>query len=100
LGLDDTTNGFENGCDLNLQHGRMRAVFAAVRGDRVRSAKNNVLGMLAIRRLCRQCRARWIAIRAVSGRICWTEEGYDGSAQGNCQVKRAGIATYDADGVA
>jgi hypothetical protein len=83
MSLDDSTYGFENGFDLNFKHGRMCAVLAAVSGYNIGSAENNVLRIPAIRRLGRRCGAARVAIWAVSRRICWSEEGYDGRAQRN-----------------
>jgi hypothetical protein len=52
-GLDNTTYGIENGVNLNFQHGRMRVVLAAVSGYYVFGAEDNILRILAVRRLRR-----------------------------------------------
>src|SRR4029077_17403063 len=87
-GLDDFTHGFEDGVNVNLEHGRMGVVSATVSGHYVGSAENNVLGIPAIRGLRRGCRASRVAIWTVSRRICWAEQGYDWRVYCNCEVKR------------
>ena len=94
-GLDGTANGLENGFNLNFQHRGMGAVSTTVSGYHVGGAENNVL---AIRRLNHGRKAASAAIRAVSRGIRRAEEGDDWRAQCNCEVKRAGVSAYNANG--